>query len=143
MDFRVVENPSDKFFLVYLLLEIIVLLARVHLALNSGEGDVSEVILYKLKLFFMNRWVSIMIWGCMCHVFQFWGIGVICFIWYTAWSKSFADPPVWHVVYWCSVYYLQMHSPKWRVRLIVPLPYPEWITQFNLTVASWHMCLWE
>ena len=33
----------------YLLLEIIVLLVGVHVALNSGEDDVSEVILHKLK----------------------------------------------------------------------------------------------
>ena len=62
-----VENPSDKFFLMYLLLEIIVLLAGVHVALNSGEDDVAEVILHKLKLFFMNRWVNIVMGACaMC-----------------------------------------------------------------------------
>ena len=88
-----VENPSDKFFLMYLLLEIIVLLVGVCMALNSGEDDISEVILQKLKLFFMNRWVNIVMGG-MCHVSQSWDIVVICCRWYTAWSKSFADPPM-------------------------------------------------
>ena len=63
------------------------------MALNSGEDDVSEVILHKLKLFFMNRWVNIMVGG-MCHVFQSWDTVVLGFKWYTAWSKNFADPPV-------------------------------------------------
>ena len=63
-----VENPSDKFFLMYLLLEIIVLLAGVHLALNSGVHDVLEVLLHKLKLFLMSRWVRIVMQGAcgMC-----------------------------------------------------------------------------
>ena len=38
-----VENPLDKCFLMYLLLEIIVLPAGVHLALNIGVCDVLEV----------------------------------------------------------------------------------------------------
>ena len=70
-----VENPSDKFLLMYLLLEIIVLLVGVHVALNTGEDDVSEVILQKLKLFFLKRWVNIVMGG-MCHVFQSWDIVV-------------------------------------------------------------------
>ena len=63
-----VENPSDKFFLMYLLLEVIVLLVGVCLALNSGVCDVSELVLHKLKLFIMSRWVSIVMQGAcaMC-----------------------------------------------------------------------------
>ena len=37
-----VENPTDKFFLMYLLLEIIVLLVGVHLALNSGVSGLGS-----------------------------------------------------------------------------------------------------
>ena len=52
----------------YLLLEIIVLLVGIHLALKIGVCDVSEVLLHKLKLFLMSRWVSIVMWGAcaMC-----------------------------------------------------------------------------
>ena len=61
----------------------------------------------------------------MCHVFQSMGIGVTHFRWYTGRSKKFADLPVWHLVYQFPFHYLQMQSPEWRVRLTVPLPFPE------------------
>ena len=44
------ENPSDKFILMYLLLEIIMLSEGVCLAFNSGEYDASKAILHKLNL---------------------------------------------------------------------------------------------
>ena len=46
-----VENPSDKFILMYLLLEIIMLLVQEFVwLLNSGEYDALKVILHKLKV---------------------------------------------------------------------------------------------
>ena len=112
-----------------LLLEINVLSGWVHFALIIGGCDVSRSVTAQVKLNPHKYVGQYWMWGGMCHVFHFGVVGVTCFRWYTGSSKWYAELSMWHLVYQFPFHYLQMQSPEWRVRVTVPLPFPEWITQ--------------